>query len=814
MLISHVFVEALLAVTAAAVRGRRFRRQNGPTDPGIPSDCTFWETSENKDQDCAYLEDLWELDHETFVEYNPTVKSDCSGIQVGHAYCVEVNNGLPRDEEPPKVTTTKKTVPEPTQDPKPSPTQEGLIDSCTSFYKAKKGDNCPKIIAEYKTFDVDTFIEWNPAVESDCSGIWANTWYCVGVPGTPTSPPTKTAATSTKPTGPAKPSTTQDGLIDSCTSFHQAGKGETCPKILSTYGKSHFLIIHGASLTIAVFLGTFDFDTFFKWNPAVGDDCSGIWAGYYYCVGVPGTPTAAPTKTMMTSTTPKPTGPSKPSTTQEGLIDTCVSFHQAGKGETCAKIVSNFGTFDSDTFFEWNPAVGKDCDGIWAGYYYCVGVPGTPTVKPSATSPKPTATGGGQTPSPIQEGLAKNCNKFHQITSTTTCASIERYYNLPLDQLVAWNPAVEKSCSGLWVGYWVCVSVEGYKPTTTTAATATTTKPANGISTPSPIQGNMVKNCEKFHQIQSTTTCTSIENYYNLPFDTFYSWNPAVGSKCTSLLTGYWVCVGAVGWKPPTKTTTKGSTPTKAPSNGITTPLPIQPKMVGNCNKFHMVAKTTTCSSIENYYKISLVDFGKWNPAVGSNCAGLWAGYNVCVGVIGGSPTKPSNGIETPSPIQPKMALNDCFDLILSCFQRYVETKPCLIVRFQVLAHLPMEKDECNSAVGMGCSFQRGRRTSKALPGLKVTLDIEMTSRSLSLHQEIHRIEAQAAYLSYETQQLGGNTKIRVKPFGDATQIARIEQGLGTQSDTSDDIMIRNYSGFACDTSGDKDARNVYLIKP
>ncbi|KAI1056071.1 hypothetical protein LB507_001494 [Fusarium sp. FIESC RH6] len=682
MRVTSAFVHGLLAVGATAARGRRIRRQTGILDPGIPSDCSYWDLVARKSQDCDYFEELYGLEHEQFVEYeNPSVKDDCSGLQQGHSYCVEVNHGLPRDDKPPKVTTADKPSPKPTEAPKPSPTQEGLIESCTSFYKAKKGDTCPKIIAEFKTFDLDTFIEWNPAVESDCSGIWANTWYCVGVPGTPTSVPTKTAATSTKPTGPAKPSTTHDGLIKSCTSFHKAGKGETCPKILSTY---------------VAFPGTFDFDTFLQWNPAVGDDCSGIWAGYYYCVGVPGTPTAAPTKTMITSTTPKPTGPSKPSTTQEGLIDTCLSFHQAGKGETCAKIVSNFGTFDSDTFFEWNPAVGKDCDGIWAGYYYCVGVPGTPTARPSATSPKPTATGGVQTPSPIQEGLAKNCNKFHQITSTTTCAAIERYYNLPLDQFVAWNPAVEKGCSGLWVGYWVCVSVEGYKPTTTTATAATMTKPANGISTPSPIQDSMVKNCEKFHQIKSTTTCTSIETYYNLPFDTFYSWNPAVGSKCTSLLTNYWVCVGTVGWKPPTKTTTKAATPTKVPSNGISTPSPIQPNMVGKCNKFHMVATTTTCSSIQNYYSISLTDFGKWNPAVGANCAGLWAGYNVCVGVIGGTPTQPSNGVKTPSPIQPKMVSN------CKKFHKVASTTTCSsIQKYYKITMAQLAK--WNPTVGSGC---------------------------------------------------------------------------------------------------------------
>ncbi|RGP69883.1 hypothetical protein FLONG3_7638 [Fusarium longipes] len=506
--------------------------------------------------------------------------------------------------------------------------------------------------------------------------------YCVeinhGLPEEPEGPeepdPTSTEVFEPEPTEDSH-SPTQEGLIESCVAFHQATKGETCAKIISNYG-------------------TFDFDTFYKWNPAVDKDCSGIWSGYYYCVGVPGTPTSAPTKTTATAT--KPTGSEKPTTTQEGLIESCTKFHQAGKGETCNKIVSNFGTFDFDTFFKWNPAVEKDCSGIWSGYYYCVGIPGTPTAKPSATAPKPTATGGADSYQPQQEGLAKDCNKYHKITSTTTCSSIESYYKLPFAQFFAWNPAVEKDCSGLWVGYWVCVSVKGYKPTTTTKDTATTTLPANGIKTPLPIQNGMNKNCNKFHMVQSITTCTSIEKYYNVPFSTFYSWNPAVGKDCSSLLTNYNVCVGVIGWTPPTKTTTKTPTTTKQPSNGISTPPPIQSNMVSNCNKFHLVSKTTTCTSIQNYYSISLADFIKWNPAVGSNCKDLWASYNVCVGVIGGTPTQPGNGVKTPAPIQSGMTT--------SCkkFHKVASTTTCTsIQKYYNISLAQLVK--WNPAIGKGC---------------------------------------------------------------------------------------------------------------
>ncbi|KAM0542829.1 hypothetical protein ACHAPJ_012609 [Fusarium lateritium] len=552
MRFSSIITVGLLTSSVSAARSRRFRRQkkpNGTVDPGISPKCTFYDTWVDNGLDCtSWLED-WSITPKQFSEYNPSVGDNCSGIKVDHAYCVEINNGRPEDPEQPEVTSTKKTEPTPTKDSKPSPTQEGLIDTCTSFYKAKKGDTCAKVISEYKNvFDFNDFFKWNPAVDKDCSGLWADTWYCVGVPGTP-SAPTRTAESTAQPTGVKKPSPTQDGLIESCT-----------------------------------------------------------------------------------------------------------AFREAKKGDTCAKIVSSYSTFDSDTFFKWNPAVGKDCNGILAEYYYCVGVPGTPTAKPSATSPKPTATGI-QTPSPIQEGIAKNCNKFHPVSKTTTCSSIENYYKLPLSQFLAWNPAVGKDCSGLWADYYVCVSVEGYKPSPTTTAKPTTTKPANGIQTPSPIQNGMVKNCERFHQVKTATTCTSIENYYKVPTATFLSWNPAVGKDCKSLLVDYWVCIATVGWKPPTTTTTKAATPTKA-TNGITTPSPIRPGMVTNCNKFHPVKKTTTCDSIQNYYKISLADFLKWNPAVGSNCKGLWADYNVCVGVIGGTPTKPGNSVKTPSPIQPGLVSN------------------------------------------------------------------------------------------------------------------------------------------------------------
>lgn len=75
------------------------------------------------------------------------------------------------------------------------------------------------------------------------------------------------------------------------------------------------------------------------------------------------------------------TEPSEPETiedahspAQEGLIESCVAYHKAAKGETYAKVVSNYGTFDFDTFYKWNPAIGKGRTKLLVNYNVCVGV--------------------------------------------------------------------------------------------------------------------------------------------------------------------------------------------------------------------------------------------------------------------------------------------------------------------------------------------------------------------------------------------------------------------------------------------------------
>lgn len=266
---------------------------------------------------------------------------------------MERNFGLPPDPDPEPSTKTSTKVPEPTTNI-PSPVQPGIIGTCTFFYKAVKGDTCEKIVNKYRTFTAEDFISWNPAVDEDCSGLWAETYYCVAIPGTPTSPlpPDPTTTITSVP----KPSPTQEGLIESCTIFYKAVKGDTCAAIVKEYG-------------------TFTLGQFISWNPAVERDCTGLWAQTYYCVGVPGTPTTrppvpAPTSTKATTTTAG-NGVATPKPTQPDMLKSCASFYFVKNGDTCQQIAARHG-ISEDRFRLWNPSVGQDCRGLWANAYVCV----------------------------------------------------------------------------------------------------------------------------------------------------------------------------------------------------------------------------------------------------------------------------------------------------------------------------------------------------------------------------------------------------------------------------------------------------------
>ncbi|KAJ3471900.1 hypothetical protein MRS44_001999 [Fusarium solani] len=239
----------------------------------------------------------------------------------------------------------------------------------------------------------------------------------------------------------------------------------------------------------------------------------------------------------------------------------CGFATSADSGATCSSFADEWG-LTVDELKSLNPGI--SCPDIDTDGLYCV--VGTDnddeptTVVPSSTArvstrvssssttttSKPTVTvklsptqepgNGIETPSPIEEGMVSNYNKFHLISPTTTCEGVLNYHKISLADFGKWNPAVGKGCSGLWTGTNACVGVVGDKPTPTTTA-------GNDVTTPTPIQAEVVKDCIKFHYISPTTTCQGVLSYNKITMEQFAKWNPAVGKDCSGLWKETHACV-------------------------------------------------------------------------------------------------------------------------------------------------------------------------------------------------------------------------------------------------------------------------------
>ncbi|KAG7287396.1 hypothetical protein NEMBOFW57_006907 [Staphylotrichum longicolle] len=382
---------------------------------------------------------------------------------------------------------------------------------------------------------------------------------------------------------------------------------------------------------------------FRHWNPSLPATCA-VEVGKSYCVEAHGEPapsssttsttlttssttsstsssstTRAATSTTLSSstvappaTTTKPgNGITTPTPTQATIVDNCDAFHLVTAGQTCEVIASLY-RISQDQFKAWNPSVGASCTGLWANAYACVSIIGH--------EPSPTTPGNGiTTPTPTQATIVNNCDEFYFVVAGDTCETIAAKKGITQAQFLSWNPSVGSTCTGLWANAYACVSIIGHTP-----SKPSTTSAGNGIATPTPIQPNMVSNCDLFYKVKSGDTCATIAAAKGVTVQQLTTWNPYVKSDCSLLWLDYYVCISIVGHTP---------TPVN-PGNGIQTPTPHQDGMTTSCKTFHFVQSGQTCQTITQRYGITQANFVKWNPAVKSDCTGMWANAYVCVAVL------------------------------------------------------------------------------------------------------------------------------------------------------------------------------------
>ncbi|KFY05463.1 hypothetical protein V492_08531 [Pseudogymnoascus sp. VKM F-4246] len=482
--------------------------------------------------------------------------------------------------------------------------------NCNAWHTVVSGvDNCYSIQQEYGITAAE-FLEWNPAVSSDClTNFWPDYAYCVGVNPDATSTSSSTIPTSTSsrsgtttseatsvPTSQINTTTVPYSTRYPITSYNL-----TTTTIATAFPPAHtlggqpsycnrwHLVVTGDSCTTIVYEygNRLTLDQLHEYNPTLGDDCGGLYLGWFICVGIqPQTSislgwSTSPTDVVVpdpTSYTPPvySTVPDFTATPQQtGIPSSCQNFYEAQAGDTCNEILNEYGYITRDQFFSWNPALAGNCDGLWGGYFYCVANFDLSNLPPPATVTV--------SPSPTETGTVSTCNSWYLTTGDENCDNIvESFRTFSKSDFISWNPSVWSTCENIQEGIYYCVGIPGSQTTrtaipstsapvtstgtvistgtstgtgTTTSGQGTTTSgptttSAGPVTTPSPFMPGMVSGCIRFYfrgPDAATLYCYDIAAAVGIAIDDFYGWNPQVGNDCANLWADTWYCIGTSG---------------------------------------------------------------------------------------------------------------------------------------------------------------------------------------------------------------------------------------------------------------------------
>ncbi|KAK2594660.1 hypothetical protein QQS21_007636 [Conoideocrella luteorostrata] len=552
------------------------------------------------------------------------------------------------------------------QDKSPGgPVHEGQPANCNAWHTIVKGDTCDTVPKKYGITRAK-FLEWNPAVSSDCiTNFWLGNAYCVGIGPRATTSTSKVTSKPTTSTSSSKvittsmtttqnltystrepittwnittpltetkwpPKATQSGQPAGCNRWHFVVAGDTCDSILNRYGRY---------VTI---------EQLHKWNPELHDDCSGLYADYWICVSMRGIgenpdlgwssstpPFTAPPPPTSHHTTVFPTANSSfsPVPSQGPMPSNCKNFHKVSADENCQTILSMYSYITEKQFFDWNPVLKGNCFGLWLDNWYCVGAFDNNYPMP------PTVTA---TPSPVPNNSPGDCKSWYRTTVDDTCDVIASMFGtFKREDFIKWNPSVFDDCTAIKQNTWYCVGKAG-TPTTRSSGAPQPTGPESSR----PTQSGIAKDCSNYWLVSQTDTCKSIAAANGISETSLRTWNPALGSDCKGLAADYYVCVAvgsssATSTPPPIQTGTKttsakvSASSTSPSSTPISTPSPTREGMTSQCRRFYLMQPGDLCWSMAQSAGVSLAQFVEWNPAVGQECGNLWPAYYYCIGVAG-----------------------------------------------------------------------------------------------------------------------------------------------------------------------------------
>ncbi|KAM7214512.1 hypothetical protein V8F06_010073 [Rhypophila decipiens] len=633
----------------------------GPQQTGTIAGCSLWAVVNTGDT-CATLADAFGIPVSQFLAWNPAVSSDCvNNFWGGYSYCVRTCPTTTISTASTRPTTSASVTV--TADPSPAgPTHSGIPCQCVGFHTVQSGDTCETVPALYGIF-LATFLSMNPAVSADCAeNFWLGSSYCVRVTGEDECPvPSTSSEVPVTTAGPTPASPTFPNIDCHCNAFYKLRAEDTCESVMDRFDVEP--------------------QDFFAWNPEVAQNCTfNFYVGYSYCVGIGDTCSMAPSFTgtgVNTATdysyvsdgtrateNPRPTATGfPPEPLQSGTPENCQEYYQAADIDTCLSIVHRFSDqMDQEQFHEWNPAVGKDCDGLYVNHHYCVLAPIDIGTLPNATTQYTIAL-----LHTTYSGAASGCPVLVPAATSAGCDDLEEVFSVAPSNVEAWNTGVD--CDGtqtLTPDLLYCIGDPTEAP-----GPLPTPPPAGNLDGPQPQQAGIVEDCLSYWFVGTTDTCELIAEIHDVTEAQLISWNPVLDSDCSGLESGNFICVEGEGEGTPvsssssssSSSTSSSTTTSTTTSQPPSTPTPTQAGMASGCTYFYRVRSGDNCWDISVAAGISLQTLYTLNPGLGTECASLWPDYFICLAtsetrptpttITSGPPVNP-----TPQPVQAGIAPN------------------------------------------------------------------------------------------------------------------------------------------------------------
>ncbi|KHN93945.1 LysM domain-containing protein [Metarhizium album ARSEF 1941] len=333
------------------------------------------------------------------------------------------------------------------------------------------------------------------------------------------------------------------------------------------------------------------------------------------------------------------------------------SIYQVQPDDSCADIAAA-ANITIGQLLAWNPVISPGCTTLtaWAGRYICLSSPvGTVQVHQghaaTTEAPLPTAT---------QPGSTARCAQWYSIRSGDTCASISLAFALSLDDFHFLNSGVDKAtCNNLWLGYSYCVKpvgdIETYAgyPVSVPSTTFAKPPPETPVPIPSldppallPRAPDTIDGCQLYMNAYPDSlaasdadlnSCRVWASFADITLAQLKRWNPSLKDRrdddCFVSSQHSYCLLKEDDMNDPLSVYT--STAAATPTTPATSPPPAETQSgaAEDCNKWHVVQSGDGCYDLAQANGILLDDFYKWNPGVGQDCAQLWLGYAVCVGV-------------------------------------------------------------------------------------------------------------------------------------------------------------------------------------